>query len=768
MTTDPEGYARAFAVVRTARHLEGPALEEHLDEACRGDAALRAIVVDLLAAGRDEGAMDPFADRNVQEARMELEGVLETADTTWLPEQIGGYTILRQIGRGGMGIVYEALQEAPRRRVAIKLLHPSQLTESRLKRFRQEAQLLGRLQHPGIAQIHEAGTYDAGSGPQPYFAMELVEGVDIRTHCERAVLDARARIELLARVADAIQYAHERGVVHRDLKPDNVLVNTRGQPRILDFGIARPSSDSTALSTVLTEDGQLVGTLGYMAPELLNGDGEVTPLVDVYALGALAYELLVGRLPRDVPDLPLSQVIPRLAEAEAPPAGALDPDLRGDVETILGKALEAEPGRRYGAAAAFASDLRRHLADQPIDARPPGRIYRARKFVRRHRGLAAGVVATLAVALTGAGVATRFALAATDRARELEQVTAFQADQLSAIDAEGMGLGLRRAILEEARVAFEKAGAPVEERLAELESLLAGTNFTDVALVALEENVFDTALETMEVRFADQPLVRADLLQTLASTLASVGLLDAAMSPQRSALEVRRELLGSRHPATLQSMFELGLLHEALGDYATAEPLLTEALAGRREVLGTDHPDTITSIGRLGFLLQVQERMDEADPLLREALTTRARTLGDGAPDTWLWRGGQAWRDGDLVESERCWRAGLALARRDLGDDHRETLNLIKNLALALVERGKLAETEPLCRELLAARRRRLGDEHPRTLEALTQLAEVLAGLDRPAEARPLLREAYERQRRLLGADHPETVKSQRVLEELP
>lgn len=422
MSEAAEAYNRIHAILDDARKLCGPELDRYLDESCGPDEGLRASVLELLAAGSDEGASDLFAQGHAGSLHRELAGLQEEALASWLPERIGAYTILRQLGQGGMGVVYEAEQASPRRRVAIKLLHPMQVTPDRMRRFRREAALLGRLQHPGIAQIHEAGTYEAGRGPQPFFAMELVEGVDLRTHCDREGLDRRARVELLVRVADAVQYAHEHGIIHRDLKPDNVLVDGRGRPRILDFGIAKASSHSATLSTLVTEEGQLVGTLAYMAPEQLDQTAdEVTPLVDVFALGVLAFEILVGRLPREIGDLSLSRAITLLATSEAPRAGTFDGSLRGDLETILGKALESEPARRYQSAAALAGDLRRHLAHRPIHARPPSRIYLVKKFSRRHRGLVVGALATLLVLVAGTVVSTVFAVQAREQRNAARQ-----------------------------------------------------------------------------------------------------------------------------------------------------------------------------------------------------------------------------------------------------------------------------------------------------------------------------------------------------------
>lgn len=423
---EPDGdalaYARLHEILIGASRSPDDELDVYLARECGDDRDLRNQVVALLQSARDERANDIFAEHNVATSRVAFDQVVDQATATWLPEQIGDYRIVKQIGHGGMGVIYEAEQPSLKRRVAIKLLHPIHATGGHLRRFRHEAELLGRFQHRGIAQIYEAGHYDIGRGPQPFFAMELVKGVDICTHCDQHDLNRRARIELILAVANAVEYAHSNGVVHRDLKPDNVLIDERGQPRVLDFGIARTTDQVTALSTMLTEQGQLIGTLGYMAPEQLSGaTNAVTPLVDVYALGVLTFELLTHTLPRHVGDLPVSKAIAILAEADAPPAGKVDPSLKGDLETILGKALESDVSRRYQTVAAFANDLRRHLADEPIQARPPSRVYLVRKFARRHRGLVVGGVATLLTAITGAAVATSYAFEATRRAAELER-----------------------------------------------------------------------------------------------------------------------------------------------------------------------------------------------------------------------------------------------------------------------------------------------------------------------------------------------------------
>ncbi|MFT7537725.1 MAG: hypothetical protein ACI85K_003686, partial [Hyphomicrobiaceae bacterium] len=404
MSDESRLYERVSEIVAGAHQLGGAELESHLDDACGDDAAIRARVCALLeVAGDDDSAA--LGEPQLQGGRVFLDALVDAEVPAWLPDKIGDYTILRQIGQGGMGVVYEGTQQSPRRAVAIKLLHPIHATEDRMRRFRREAELLGRLQHPSIAQIYEASSYDVGRGPQPFFAMELVNGADIRAHCSQQGLSRDTRIELLAKVADAVHYAHELGVVHRDLKPDNVLINERGQPRVLDFGIAR-ATDHSPLSTMLTEKGQIVGTLGYMAPEQLTGVvDDVSRSVDVYALGVMAFELLTLRLPFLIAGSSFPKAIATLTGTTAPRAGQLDSTLRGDVETILGKALDVDPARRYESAAALASDLRCVLAHRPIQARPPSRAYLAKKFTLRHRALVGGTLATMLALLLGTSAA---------------------------------------------------------------------------------------------------------------------------------------------------------------------------------------------------------------------------------------------------------------------------------------------------------------------------------------------------------------------------
>lgn len=410
-----------------AVRLSPPERSAFLEEACEGDVALRAEVDAMLVADAADGVT---FDAAVNEGgaqflagAMARNGDVDAAPPDH-PERLGKYRILRQIGEGGMGVVYEAEQEDPKRRVALKVVRASVVTRGLLQRFRHEARVLGHLRHPGIAQIYEAGSADTGTGGQPYFAMELVEGETITNYAEAHALDTNERLALLAQLCDILEYAHQKGVIHRDIKPPNVLVMTNlvgsgstafgsAQLKVLDFGVARATDADLNTVTLQTTMGQIVGTVPYMSPEQASGDpAEIDTRSDVYSVAVLGWELLAGRLPYDVKGKMVHDAVRVIREEEASRLSMIDRSLRGDVETIFAKALEKEKDRRYQSAADLAADIRRHLAHEPIAARPASTFYQLRKFARRNKTLVGGVAATLVVALVGAAIATGFAISA--------------------------------------------------------------------------------------------------------------------------------------------------------------------------------------------------------------------------------------------------------------------------------------------------------------------------------------------------------------------
>jgi WD40 repeat protein/predicted Ser/Thr protein kinase len=355
---------------------------------------------------------------------------------------VGHYRIVRMIGEGGMGAVYEAEQEFPRRTVALKVIKPGLATPQLLRRFEQESQALGRLQHVGIAQIYEAGAADTGFGPQPYFAMEFIRGKTLQEFASDRQLNYRDRMNIMAKVAEAVHHAHQRGLIHRDLKPGNILVDDAGQPKILDFGVAR-ATDGDAQATMQTDIGQLVGTLAYMSPEQVSADPlELDTRSDVYALGVILYELLAGRMPYTI-SKKLHETMEAIREHDAARLSSVNKNYRGDIETIVAKALEKDKTRRYGSAAELSADIGRYLKDEPIIARPPSATYQMQKFARRHTGLVVGMVLAVVVLIAGAVFSTyqarvaRFerdrAIVAGQQARSAEaQATKAQQDALTA------------------------------------------------------------------------------------------------------------------------------------------------------------------------------------------------------------------------------------------------------------------------------------------------------------------------------------------------
>jgi predicted Ser/Thr protein kinase len=363
-----------------------------------------------------------------------------------LPRQIGGFRILERLGSGGMGTVFLAEQQEPQRLVTLKTLRTDGWGAGLRERFAHEARFLAALNHPGIARIHAAGS-DAAL---PWLAMEYVEGRELVAHAQAAGLDVRARLRLLIAIARAVQHAHSRGIVHRDLKPANILVDGSGQPKILDFGIARMLDDQLPGSTRLTRVGEVIGTIQYMSPEQLSGDPNlIDPRSDVYALGVIAYELLSSQLPHDTAGVTLLEAVRRVQETAPKPLAQAAQALKGELDTIVMKAVASEADARYQSAVELADDLERHLEDRPILARPPSARYLIAKFVRRHRTGVAAAGITLAALL----VALIWSLHSADIAREAlaqaDEVNQLLSSTLSAADpalARGRPITVREAL----------------------------------------------------------------------------------------------------------------------------------------------------------------------------------------------------------------------------------------------------------------------------------------------------------------------------------
>jgi tetratricopeptide (TPR) repeat protein len=716
-----------------------------LEQACEGDAALRREVESLLAQVHSKEsfleapALD-VAARNL--ARSPDPGARS------YPEAIGRYRIVRLLGEGGMGAVYEAEQEEPRRVVALKMIKLGLATPDRLHRFRQESRALARLQHPGIAQIYESSTADTALGLQPYFAMEFISGLPLKQYADKHQLNDRQILTLMIKICEAVHHAHQRGLIHRDLKPGNILVDEAGQPKILDFGVSRvieaEAREGQAQLTMQTGLGQIIGTLAYMSPEQVLGDPlEVDTRSDVYSLGVILYELLSGRLPYEVNHRKLPEAVQTIREQEPEPLSSIDRSYRGDVETFVRKALEKDKTRRYPSAADLSADIRRYLNDEPIAARPPSASYQLQKFARRHRGLMAGVAAVFVVLVAGVAVSTSQAI----RANRAGQAALRERDRAVAAEATARAVNdfLQTDLL-------AQAGASAQAR--------PGTR-PDPDLKV--RTALDRATAGIAQKFDKQPLVEAQIRQTIGNAYLDLGVYPEAQNQLERAVGLRRHLLGEEHPDTLSSLRNLAVVYRGQGKQAEAESVLTRVLGAQRRVLGEDNPDTLESAYDLALLYNDQEKYRQAEPLLIQALDGQRHNLGERHPSTALtmntlaefYRG-----EGKYAQAEPLDTRALEIQRSVLGDEHPNTLFTTSSLASLYEDEGKYEQSERLFTNALQVQRHLLGEEHMETLETMTNLANLYRIEGRYAAAESLGTRTLEIQRRVLGETHTDTLTS--------
>jgi tetratricopeptide (TPR) repeat protein/tRNA A-37 threonylcarbamoyl transferase component Bud32 len=740
---------------------------------------------------------------------------------THLPDTIGAYRIIGTLGEGGMGTVYEAQQEQPHRLVALKVIRQEFVSPELVRRFSREADVLGRLQHPGIAQIYQAGTFDDGYGARPFFAMELVKGQSLTEYLRAHALDIRHRLELFARICDAVQYAHQQGVIHRDLKPANIMVDATGQPKILDFGVAR-FTDADVQATRQTDVGEVIGTLQYMSPEQVNADpSNIDTRSDVYSLGVILYEVLSGKLPYDLARKLIYEAVRIIVVDDPARLSSIDRNLGGDVEIIVAKALEKEKARRYGSAEELASDVRRYLNDEPIVARPATAVYQLRKFARRHRALVGGIALAAVALVAGTAVSLWQAVRATaaERVAETRRGEAVAAGRLAE---------RRRALADSALLVADSARADATRQQAAatasahratgeaakarsinefLQNMLASSDPSNARGKDLSvRDVLDRAAATLRTGdIKRQPEVTAGLESTIGQTYFALGLYDAARPHFDSAYAIRRRTLGPTNLAVGESAHELGILAQGSGDYAQAERRLTEALAIKRATLGptddqiTESLVTLASVryvqGKnalaeqlyrkalaltrarhgngsanvasrlksLGAFLVYTDRAKQGKPLLEESLAIYRRVYGDTHPlvvDGLVVQSDALERLSQFAAAEAKVREALPIARAVYGKEHPAVANVLSRIGTALNDQHKLSESELLHREALAMRIKLLGEQHPDVQLARVEIGRVLQSQQRFAEADTFFNQALHARRAVLGDSSPAVASS--------
>lgn len=675
---------------------------------------------------------------------------LTTQVTTETIRTIGGYRIVREIGRGGMGVIYEAQQLNPQRAVALKIVKGGAFVgEQQVKLFQREAQALARLKHPYVAAIYEAGRTPDG---QHFFAMELVRGQPLHEHARRHNLSLADRLELFCKVCDAVNYAHQRGVMHRDLKPSNVLIDDRGNPKLLDFGLARITDADVAVTTVVSELGQVLGTLSYMSPEQTRGNpDEIDLRTDVYSLGVILYELLTGRLPYDLGSGILLEAVRVICDDPPRRLSTIVRSLRGDLETIALKSLDKDPGRRYQSVAALADDIRRYLTDQPILARPPSAVYQIKKLVARHK-VPFAFLGLLALLTLGAGIWMGVLYAETDRLR----ITAEQ-DRTVALSA-----------LDKAETESEKA-VQVQQFLQDMLAAVDPTKAKGRDTTVLRELLDEAALK-VDTELNHQPEVRAAVQHTIGSTYLGLGSYVEAEKHLQASLSTRRQLYGEDNLDVAVSLNALGILMQDKGQSKDAERLYRKALEIRRRLADADDKYMADSLNNLATALHDRGEFDEAEDLYRQALDLRRRLFGSEHADVAQSIANLALllqHRGQLDEAESLHRQALDMRRRLLEPSHPAITQTLNNLAVLLYRQENYLAAETHLREVLTLRRQWLGSDHPNIAKALNNLAEVLWVQDKTKEAEECLRQAVIMRRELLGDDHPHTLLSMRSLAEV-
>jgi len=736
----PERWREVRQLFDTASELEGKQREEFLARACANNESLLADVEFLLRSHEAAGSF-------IEEPLVQLlaTGGQSDADTVEV-RQIGPWAVEKILGQGGMGTVYLASRadDEYRQRAAIKVLRLGLDSEDLIRRFRGERQILADLNHPNIARLLEGGTLE---DERPYLVMEYVEGQPFDSYCDSQKLPIARRLELFVKMCSAVQFAHQRLIVHRDLKPGNILVTEAGEPKLLDFGIAKLlSPESSPQTQLMTEPDRRPMTLAYASPEQVTG-ASITTASDVYSLGVVLYELLTGRRPYPSGQRDLTKVIcehqPRrpstvvgggagllpagseettatpalIAEHRSSDQRKLARTLGGDLDNIVLKALRKEPQRRYVSAEAMAQDVVRYLTHRPVFARPDTLAYRGRKFVRRNRlGVAAAAIAL--VALMG------FLLVV------VAQRNLFLGQKLRAEEVTQVMIDL-----------FEVSDPDVAR----------GRQVT-------AREVMDRGATEIRARLRSEPDLLAGLLEAIGRVYTKLGVYESAGPLLEDALELRREVYGSASPKIAPGLVRQGELMEKIGNFELAEERFREALSLLGKGRDRLTPEFEQGLSGLAATLLHLGQFEAAEALNLEALELSRRLFGDDDDRTALNLkdlGTVYHHRGRYPEARAAYSESLAIYRNRYGDEHPEVAGVLGSLALVRRREGEYDQAEELLYKTIEIQRRQYDGAHPGVATAQINLAAFLRDLGRFEEAEQLCLEALAYRRELYPPDHP-------------
>ena len=735
-----------------AEALDLPAEERaaFLAGACGPDTPLRKEVEQLLAAD--------LAANGVLDRPWAADEAMPASSSLAAGQSVGAWRIVSELGRGGMGVVYlaERADGTYDQKVALKIIRGGLLAASSESRFARERRILGRLQHRNIARLLDAGATADGL---PYLVMELVRGATITDWCRERALGIDARLQLVLQVCDALQHAHQNLVVHRDLKPGNILVDDNGDVRLLDFGVARLLSGADVDAPPLTRQGMLPVTPEYAAPEQLS-EVDVTTAADIFSLGAVLCELLTNRRPREGLSGSPVEIFRLLQEPVAAPSSSADAppewrrQLRGDLDAIVLKAMAPEPARRYASVAELADDICRYLAHEPVQARPETFAYRAGKFVRRHR---AGVAAVAAVVVaTGAGVATTAwqAQEARTQAAKAESVKEFVLSLFEGVDpARALGKELTARQL-------------VDDGAARMQGELAGQDLVKAEVLTFLAHMYDKLDDDdRALQLVTEALQLLDDSDTgeLAGALLVRGRIhtgrtedEAAVADLERALPMLRSL--GRDLDAAEAMDLLSIVRSRQNELAEATRLTEAALALRLPLLGEDHTEVAASYNNLGVLARTQGDYPQARAHYAKALDIRRRVLPEDHPQLAISLnnlGALEYADGDYGRAADFFAESLAINRRVNGDSHHDTIASLNNYGFMLMRFGQLDDARAALTEVYDYWVAEDKAEHPNALVTRVNLAAVSraagdaqAALDEFRQLEPMLAAK-------LGAEHP-------------